>query len=128
MYYWVILPIVREVLFITEGRDLAESIWISLFLFQPTTATFAHQESLPGSRVGLVLYLVKPLNQLIGFVFAALAVFFFRDRAKSLYRSFTFVLLLLFILLSGILLADNARDIYLSCIAVVCGFFLANKL
>jgi len=79
LYLWVLIPIVREILYFTAGRETAESVSLSLFVLQPADVLFLEPESVPSGMWALLLYYIQPVGELIAFFSTFLAAFYIRQ-------------------------------------------------
>jgi hypothetical protein len=90
-YWWVLIPIVREILYFTAGRDTAQSISTSLFILMPTDAFYLEPERVPSDLWAFLLYYIKPMGELVAFLSTFLAVFCIRQRMNGFTRFFIYL-------------------------------------
>ena len=90
IYWWVLIPIIREVLFLTAGRDTAENVSTSLFLLTPVDVLFLEPEHVPANFWAFLLYYTTPLSELLVFFSTFFIAFFMHERIKSMTRLFIY--------------------------------------
>jgi hypothetical protein len=85
-YWWVIIPIVREILYFTDGREIAASVSTSLFLLTPMDVFYLEPEKVPSGLWAFLLYYIQPIGELVAFLSTFLAAFYIRQRMNGFAR------------------------------------------
>jgi len=91
IYLWVFVPIVREILYFTAGRETAESVSLSLFILQPSDVLFLQPESVPSNPLAFLLYYIKPIGELVAFSSTLLTAFYIRRKLSVPARFFIYL-------------------------------------
>jgi O-antigen ligase len=101
IYYWVLIPIVGEVLYFVAGRDTAESVKLSLGILQPADILFMEPERVPSDLYALLLYYLKPVSSLAAFAVAGCFALFVRRKRYVTYTAIVLAVSVLMWLVGG---------------------------
>jgi hypothetical protein len=89
-YWWILIPIVHEVLYFTAGPETAASVSTSLFVLMPVDVLILEPEPVPSNILDFLFYCVRPMGELLAFCFtffSALQVFRKVKGAQKVYIS-----------------------------------------
>lgn len=90
LYYWVLLPIINVVLYVREGRDVAENCYLSLFILTPVSILFTQEEQIPNHPFQIILYYLIQAGDFIAFAITIGVVVALNKRLKQLERVFIY--------------------------------------